>query len=164
MRPAQADRKPLRPSVVPLVPVLVLVDGHVHNQTMATNPQIQPKNLVVVLLDSLNRHMLGAYGGGEFDTPNLDRFAARSTRFDRPRPPARCRACQRGHDILCGALDFLWKPWGSIELWEESITAALRRSGVHTMLATDHPHIFETGGENFHTDFGAWGVCARPRG
>ena len=34
-----------------------------------------PRNAVVVLLDSLNRHLLGAYGGAEFDTPNLDRFA-----------------------------------------------------------------------------------------
>jgi len=114
-----------------------------------------PANVIVVLLDSLNRHMLGAYGGTEFETPNLDRFAARSTRFTShvtgslPCMPAR-------HDILCGSLDFLWKPWGSIELWEESITAAIRREGVVTMLASDHPHLFETGGENYHTDFSAW--------
>ena len=114
-----------------------------------------PDRIVVVLLDSLNRHMLGAYGGDEFTTPNLDRFAARATRFTNhvtgslPCMPAR-------HDILCGALDFLWKPWGSIELWEESITASLRRAGVTTMLVSDHPHLFETGGENYHTDFTGW--------
>lgn len=114
-----------------------------------------PTNVVVVLLDSMNRHMLGCYGGTEFETPNLDRFAQRSTRFTShvtgslPCMPAR-------HDILCGALDFLWKPWGSIELWEESITATLRRAGVTTMLASDHPHLFETGGENYHTDFAGW--------
>ncbi len=33
------------------------------------------QRVVVVLLDSLNRHLVGAYGGTEFDTPNLDRFA-----------------------------------------------------------------------------------------
>ena len=77
-------------------------------------------NVVVVLLDSLNRHHLGSYGGTEFDTPNLDRFARRSVRFTRhysgalPCMPAR-------HDLLVGALDFLWRPWGSIELWEEPI-------------------------------------------
>ena len=114
-----------------------------------------PRNVVVVLLDSLNRHMLGSYGGTEFATPNLDRFAHRATRFTRhvtgslPCMPAR-------HDILCGALDFLWRPWGSIELWERSITAHLRDAGVTTMLVTDHPHLFETGGENYHTDFGGW--------
>jgi arylsulfatase A-like enzyme len=50
----------------------------------------------------------------------------------------------------------LWKPWGSIELWEEPITASLRRAGVVTQLITDHPHLFEVGGENYHTDFTAW--------
>jgi arylsulfatase A-like enzyme len=119
------------------------------------NPVDQPEHVVVVLLDSLNRHHLGAYGGTEFATPNLDRFAARSTRFTRhvtgslPCMPAR-------HDLLTGSLDFLWRPWGSIELWEEPVTVALRDAGVTTMLLTDHPHLFETGGENYHTDFGGW--------
>jgi arylsulfatase A-like enzyme len=114
-----------------------------------------PRNVVVVLLDSLNRHLLGAYGSDEFATPNLDRLAARSVRFDRhqagslPCMPAR-------HDLLTGSLDFLWRPWGSIELWEEPVTALLRRAGVVTQLVTDHPHLFEVGGENYHTDFTAW--------
>jgi arylsulfatase A-like enzyme len=114
-----------------------------------------PRNVVVVLLDSLNRHELGAYGGGNFDTPNIDRLARRSVRFTNhqtgslPCIPAR-------HDILVGAWDFLWKPWGSIELWEKPITAALRAAGVVTQLVTDHPHLFEVGGENYHTDFTAW--------
>jgi arylsulfatase A-like enzyme len=115
-----------------------------------------PRNLVVLLLDSLNRHMLGCYGGVEFATPHLDRFAReRAVRFTShvtgslPCMPAR-------HDILCGALDFLWRPWGSIEIWEEPVTQQLRRAGVTTMLVSDHPHLFETGGENYHTDFSAW--------
>ncbi len=58
--------------------------------------------------------------------------------------------------MLVGSLDFLWRPWGSIELWEEPITASLRRAGVVTKLVTDHPHLFETGGENYHVDFAAW--------
>ncbi len=114
-----------------------------------------PKKVVVVLLDSLNRHMLGCYGGTEFATPNIDRLAKRSTRFTNhytgslPCMPAR-------HDILVGALDFLWRPWGSIELWERPVTWHLRREGVITQLFTDHPHLFEAGGENYHTDFFAW--------
>ena len=112
-------------------------------------------HVVIVLLDSLNRHMVGAYGGREFETPNLDRFATRAVRFNRhytgslPCMPAR-------HDLLCGALDFLWRPWGSIEVWEEPITALLEAAGVVTMLTSDHPHLFEVGGENYHTDFTAW--------
>jgi arylsulfatase A-like enzyme len=113
------------------------------------------RNVVMVLLDSLNRHMLGCYGGEEFNTPNIDRLAARSTRFSRhyvgslPCMPAR-------HDILCGALDFLWRPWGSVEIWEDAITVRLREAGVVSQLITDHPHLFETGGENYHVDFTAW--------
>lgn len=114
-----------------------------------------PHNAVVLLLDSLNRHLVGAYGGTEFATPNLDRLARRSVRFERhyagslPCMPAR-------HDILCGSLDFLWRPWGSIELWERPLTDHLRAAGVATMLVSDHPHLFESGGENYHTDFTAW--------
>ena len=115
-----------------------------------------PRDVVVVLLDSLNRHLLGSYGGTEFDTPNLDRLAARSVRFTNhhtgslPCMPAR-------HDLLVGALDFPWRPWGSIEVWEDAVTHLLRReAGISTMLVSDHPHLFETGGENYHTDFGAW--------
>jgi arylsulfatase A-like enzyme len=115
-----------------------------------------PRDVVVVLLDSLNRHCIGAYGGREFDTPNLDRLAARSVRFTNhhtgslPCMPAR-------HDLLVGALDFPWRPWGSIEVWEDAITRLLRHdAGVATMLVSDHPHLFETGGENYHADFAGW--------
>jgi arylsulfatase A-like enzyme len=113
------------------------------------------KNAIVILLDSLNRHMLGAYGGREFPTPNLDRLAARSLCFTKhyaaslPCIPAR-------HDILCGAWDFLWRPWGSVEIWEDAITAHLHKAGVVSQLISDHPHLFETGGENYHVDFTAW--------
>lgn len=115
----------------------------------------KPAKAVVVLLDSLNRHMIGKYGGTEFSTPNLDRFAKRAITFQKhytgslPCMPAR-------HDILVGSMDFLWRPWGSIELWERPITYFLRRQSIPTMLFTDHPHLFEVGGENYHTDFLAW--------
>ncbi len=113
------------------------------------------KNAIVLLLDSLNRHMVGAYGGREFATPNIDRLAARSVRFTNhyaaslPCMPAR-------HDILCGAWDFLWRPWGSVEIWEDAITYPLRKAGVVSQLHQRSSHLFETGGENYHVDFTAW--------
>lgn len=122
---------------------------------MSTAAPGLPRKAVLVVMDSLNRHLLGAYGSGEFDTPNLDRFAKRSVVFDShytgslPCIPAR-------HDLLVGTWDFLWRPWGSIELWEEPLARPLARARVPTMLVTDHPHLFETGGENYHTDFLAW--------
>lgn len=112
-------------------------------------------HVIVVILDSLNRHLLGSFGGSEFTTPHLDRFAAQAISFDRhhtgslPCLPAR-------HDLLVGALDFPWRPWGSIEIWEDAVTFSLRSRGVTTMLVSDHPHLFECGGENYHTDFDAW--------
>ena len=115
----------------------------------------KPKKAVVILMDSLNRHMLSCYGGKEFATPNIDRFAARSVKFTNHRTgslpcmPAR-------HDILVGSMDFLWRPWGSIELWEKPITYHLRQKNIKTQLMTDHPHLFEVGGENYHTDFFSW--------
>ena len=77
---------------------------------------VRPDNLVVVLLDSLNRNLLGAYGSSEFATPTIDAFASGALRFtghhagSLPCMPAR-------HDLLVGALDFPWRPWGSIEVW-----------------------------------------------
>src|SRR5690242_12361749 len=112
-------------------------------------------NAIVLLLDSLNRHMVGAYGGREFATPNLDRLAARSVRFTKPYS-ASLPCMPARHDILCGAWDFLWRPWGSVELWEDAITYPLRKAGVVSQLISDHPHLFETGGENYHVDFTAW--------
>ena len=135
---------------------VVTIDGPSSAATPRDNPRDNPRNVVVVLLDSLNRHMLGCYDGSEFGTPNIDRFAReRATRFTRhvtgslPCMPAR-------HDILVGSMDFLWRPWGSIELWEEPVTVPLRSGGVTTFLASDHPHLFETGGENYHCDFTGW--------
>lgn len=115
----------------------------------------RPDNVIVLLLDSLNRHMVGAYGGREFATPNIDRLAKRALTFTNHRVGALpCMPAR--HDILCGAWDFLWRPWGSVEIWEDAITLPLRKAGVVTQLISDHPHLFETGGENYHVDFTAW--------
>ncbi len=83
-----------------------------------------PRNLVVLLLDSLNRHLLGSYGGDRVRHAEPRSLRARGRCASPATSPARCRACRRATTSSCGALDFLWRPWGSIELWEEPITAA----------------------------------------
>ena len=50
---------------------------------------------VFVLFDSLNRHLLGPYGGTRIPTPNFARLAARATTFEK-------------HYVSC--LRFLWTP------------------------------------------------------
>src|SRR5258707_9217358 len=99
-----------------------------------------PMTAMVIARDFPIRHMLGAYGGREFATPNLDRLSARSVRFTRhyaaslPCIPAR-------HDILCGAWDFLWRPWGSVELWEDAITYPLPQAGIVSPPISYPPHL-----------------------
>ena len=69
---------------------------------------------IVVLMDSLNRHFLPAYGNDWVKTPNIDRLAARSCVFDQhfvgsaPCMPAR-------HDIFTGRLDFLERGWAPMQ-------------------------------------------------
>ena len=102
----------------------------------------RPTNAVVILLDSLNRHMLGCYGGSEFDTPNLDAFAARSTRFDNhfvgslPCMPAR-------REIFAGRKDFLWRPWGPLEVFDPRLPRVVKAAGLNTGVVTDHYHYWE---------------------
>lgn len=112
-------------------------------------------NAVCVLMDSLNRHFLPAYGNPAVQTPNLERLARRAVTFDRcyvgsmPCMPAR-------RDLWTGNQEFLWRPWGSLEPWDEPLPRTLRRAGVFTGLVSDHYHLWESGGENYHVDFESW--------
>lgn len=51
-------------------------------------------NTVFVLFDSLNRHILGAYGGTRVPTPNFDRLAARTRVYDNHSPRSMAKAKQ----------------------------------------------------------------------
>jgi arylsulfatase A-like enzyme len=113
------------------------------------------RNVVMVVMDSLRLSAVGAYGDRRWETPSLDRLAARTSRLDRhytgslPCMPAR-------HDLATGMHDFLWKPWGSLECWEEGLPTRLRDAGIMTQLVTDHYHLFGRGGENYHHDYVGW--------
>lgn len=99
-------------------------------------------NLVLVLIDSLNRHMLGAYGGGAVATPNLDGFARRAWRFENhfvgslPCMPAR-------REIYAGIREVMWRPWGPLEPFDERLPRLLADRGYATGLVTDHYHYWE---------------------
>jgi arylsulfatase A-like enzyme len=107
---------------------------------------------VFVLFDSLNRHMLGCYGGKRIPTPNFDRLAARSLVHDRhyvgslPCMPAR-------RDLLTGRLTFLHRSWGPLEPFDNAFPELLRENGVHTHLVTDHYHYWEDGGATYHNRY-----------
>lgn len=107
---------------------------------------------VFVLFDSLNRHMLGAYGGKRVPTPNFDRLAQRSKVFEKhyvgslPCMPAR-------RDLLTGRLTFLHRSWGPLEPFDNAFPEILRRAGTHTHLITDHYHYWEDGGATYHNRY-----------
>ena len=107
---------------------------------------------VFVLFDSLNRHMLGAYGGTRIPTPNFDRLAKRSVTFDKhyvgslPCMPAR-------RDMLSGRLTFLHRSWGPLEPFDNAFPELLHQAGVYSHLITDHFHYWEDGGATYHNRY-----------
>jgi hypothetical protein len=57
------------------------------------NSAAMPDNVIVVLLDSLNRHMLGAYGGTS-STPQTSTASPPGRCASSATSPVRCRACR----------------------------------------------------------------------
>ncbi len=109
---------------------------------------------IMLMFDSLNRHMLGPYGGWA-KTPNFDRLAARSVTFQTsyvasmPCMPAR-------RELHTGRYNFLHRSWGPREPFDDSMPALLRRAGVHAHLISDHYHYWEDGGATYHTAYNTW--------
>jgi arylsulfatase A-like enzyme len=107
------------------------------------------------MFDSLNRHMLSAYGSNRVKTPNFSRFAERSVTFDNfyvgsmPCMPAR-------RELHTGRLNFLHCAWGPIEPWDDSMPEILKNNGVYSHLITDHYHYFEDGGLTYHPRYSTW--------
>lgn len=115
-------------------------------------------NALFLSIDSLTRDFLDIYGGSvEFDvqTPNLDRFAARALTFDNhyagslPCMPAR-------REFLAGVQEFLWRPWGPIEPFDQTLPRLANEQGAVTQLITDHYHYFEHGSHGYFTDYEGW--------
>ncbi len=112
---------------------------------------------VIVMFDSLNRHLLSAYGCGFSHTPNFQRLARRTCTFDTsyvcsmPCMPAR-------RDLHTGRPNFLHRGWGPLEPYDVSVFEALRReAGVHSHLVTDHYHYFEDGaGGTYHNRYSTY--------
>ena len=83
--------------------------------------------------------MLNIYNSNREETarmPNLNRLAQRGVVFDNhwcgsaPCMPAR-------KDIMTGRLNFLEKPWGAIEPYEQTLQTLLAEKNVHTMMFSD---------------------------
>ncbi|QPZ38381.1 sulfatase [Paramicrobacterium chengjingii] len=110
---------------------------------------------IMVMFDSLNRHMLPPYGSDEIIAPNFTRLAERTVALDNfyagsmPCMPAR-------REIHTGRYNFLHRSWGPLEPFDDSMPEMLKQAGVHTHLASDHPHYWEDGGATYHPRYSTW--------
>lgn len=110
---------------------------------------------IILMFDSLNRHMLSPYAETFVDAPNFARLAARATTFDNfyagsmPCMPAR-------REMHTGRYNFLHRSWGPLEPFDDSMPEILGRHGIHTHLVSDHPHYWEDGGATYHTRYTTW--------
>ncbi|MGW6060284.1 sulfatase [Streptomyces sp. NPDC055189] len=110
---------------------------------------------IMVMFDSLNRHMLPPYGGDWTHAPNFARLAGRAVTFDNayagsmPCMPAR-------REIHTGRHNFLHRSWGPLEPFDDSMPELLKQNGVYTHLVSDHPHYWEDGGATYHGRYNTW--------
>ncbi|GMK45351.1 sulfatase-like hydrolase/transferase [Paenibacillus glycanilyticus] len=110
---------------------------------------------IIVMFDSLNRHMLPPYGGDWTQAPNFSRLAERSVTYDNhwvgsmPCMPAR-------RDLLTGRYNFLHRSWGPLEPFDDSLPALLRANKVYSHLVSDHYHYWEPGGATYHSQYTTW--------
>jgi arylsulfatase A-like enzyme len=118
---------------------------------------------VIVMFDSLNRHLLPPYGCTWTRTPNFDRLNRRATRFEQsyvcsmPCMPAR-------RDLHTGRPNFLHTPWCPLQPFDDSMPQLLREHGVHTHLSTDHQHYWEDGGCTYHPRYSTFDLIRGQEG
>lgn len=110
---------------------------------------------IMVMFDSLNRHMLPPYAETWTHAPNFARLGERTVRFSNsyvasmPCMPAR-------RDLHTGRYNFLHRSWGPLEPFDDSMPTLLDQHGVYTHLSTDHYHYFEDGGMTYHQRYTSW--------
>jgi arylsulfatase A-like enzyme len=118
---------------------------------------------IMVMFDSLNRHMLPNYGCDWVHAPNFKRLAERTVTFDNayvgsmPCMPAR-------RDMMTGRYNFLHRSWGPIEPYDKCMPELLKQNGVYTHLISDHQHYWEDGGATYHTRYSSWEISRGQEG
>lgn len=109
---------------------------------------------IMVMFDSLRRDLLSC-NGGEIQTPNFDRLAKNSIKFEQsyvgsmPCMPAR-------RELHTGRYNFLHRSWGPIEPFDDSIPQILKENGIYTHLTTDHYHYVQDGGATYQGRYSSW--------
>jgi arylsulfatase A-like enzyme len=118
---------------------------------------------IMVMFDSLNRHMLPPYGCDWTVAPNFKRLAERTATFinayvgSMPCMPAR-------RELHTGRYNFLHRSWGPLEPFDDSMPELLKQNGIRTHLVSDHYHYWEDGGCTYHTRYSSWEIARGQEG
>ncbi|SDD04324.1 Arylsulfatase A [Paenibacillus sp. UNCCL117] len=110
---------------------------------------------IMLMFDTLNRHMLPPYGCDWIHAPNFRRLAEKTVTFDRayvgsmPCMPAR-------RELQTGRHNFLHRSWGPMEPFDDSMPELLKKNGVYTHIVTDHQHYWEDGGGTYHSRYSSF--------
>lgn len=118
---------------------------------------------IMVMYDSLNRHLLETYGCDWTLTPNFRRLAEKSVQFENnyvgslPCMPAR-------RELHTGRLSFFHRSWGPLEPFDDSMPELLKKSGIYTHLVSDHIHYWEDGGATYHARYSSWEISRGQEG
>jgi arylsulfatase A-like enzyme len=150
-----------------LLGVSTLAAGCSHTNPSPNPPNGPPANsgmnVIVVIIDSLRKDHVGAYGSDLMRTPNLDALAKESLRFARAYPEAMPTIPAR-RAIHTGMRTFPFKDrpeaqkrapvrgWLPIPEEQPTLAEILKGQGYHTMLVTDTYHEFMPP-MNFHRGF-----------
>jgi len=121
-------------------------------------------NVVLVIVDSLRRDHVGAYGNDTIHSPNLNALARESLRFSRPYPESIPTLCAR-RAIHTGIRTWPFRNWqptkgDDILLWgwqpipndQTTLAEILRRNGYGTYFVTDNLQQYKAS-MNFHRGF-----------
>jgi arylsulfatase A-like enzyme len=127
-------------------------------------PPAGDTNVVLVILDSLRKDHVGAYGNAWIQTPNLDALAKESLRFTRAYPESLPTICAR-RAIHTGLRtwpfrdwkapkgeDVILQGWQPIPQGQAHLAEILKESGYTTMFQTDNMHQFKAS-YNFQRGF-----------
>jgi arylsulfatase A-like enzyme len=118
---------------------------------------------ILVLFDTLNRHMLPPFGCEWIHAPNFERLAQRTVTFENayvgsmPCMPAR-------RELHTGRHNFLHRSWGPLEPFDDSMPMILDKNGIYTHLVSDHYHYWEDGGSTYHNRYSSWEIVRGQEG
>ena len=94
---------------------------------------------IMLMFDSLNRHMVPPFVEDLPPLPSFRRLAAHTVAFDNFYAGSlACMPARR--ELHTGRHNFLHRSWGPLEPFDDSVPAILGARGVHTHLVSDHLH------------------------